>query len=195
MSSGGARGAAARDESFAGLSLAALRDYRGMLGAEETQVSYWRRLVQARLDVINAGAGESGPPVHMLRSILTDPVHASRRTALLAVLPRRSGFTEREVPPLPNLAGLWEREPGEDPRANAALVAELTSAERALSAYRNALHRQLAAVTDELIVRYREDPRQSLAALPAQRRPPEPARAPRHAPRPGGAARSVVTRS
>lgn len=160
-SSGAPEAAPARCAEFTGLSLAALRDYRSMLSVEETRVSYWRRLVQARLDMIKDGAAHGGSSLRRLRSVLADSVQNSRRTALLAVVP------EQDMPPLPNLAELYGREPGADPATNAALVAELTSAERALSLYRKALHRRLATATDELIARYREDPCRSLAALPA----------------------------
>jgi hypothetical protein len=133
-----------------------------VLIVEETRVSYWRRLVQARIDVISSGATPGGDSVRRLRAVLADASHGSRRTALLAVLP------DQDMPPLPNLADLWAREPGADPHTNARLSADLVGAERALSAYRTTLHHQLAAATDELIARYREDPCRSFAALPAQ---------------------------
>ena len=48
----------------------------------------------------------------------------------------------------------------------AGCLADLAHAELQLSAYRAALHRKLAAATQELIARYREDPSLALTALP-----------------------------
>ena len=41
-----------RSAEFDHLPLPALRSYRQTLTAEENRVSYWRRLIQARLDLI-----------------------------------------------------------------------------------------------------------------------------------------------
>jgi hypothetical protein len=76
-----------------------------------------------------------------------------------------------DIPPLPNLAGLWEREPrAADPAHNEILARDLSNAEAQLSAYRNALHRRITGSTDELIARYREDPGLCLLALPADQK-------------------------
>ena len=72
------------------------------------------------------------------------------------------------MPPLPDLATLWSREPdSNDVNATAELMHELTKAETQLSAYRTAVHRQLAAATAGLIARYREQPHLFLSALPS----------------------------
>ena len=43
-----------RSPDFAHLSLDGLRAYRRVLSAEEGRVSYWRRIIQARLDIVRA---------------------------------------------------------------------------------------------------------------------------------------------
>ena len=46
-----------RSPAFAHLSLDGLRAYRRALTTEEGRVSYWRRIIQARLDVVRAAEG------------------------------------------------------------------------------------------------------------------------------------------
>ncbi|RJK97671.1 hypothetical protein [Vallicoccus soli] len=151
---------------LAHLPLEQLRAYRGELATEEDRVSYWRRLIQARLDVVRGDArsrrAPSPPDPQRLREALSTGAAASRRTALVRV--RQDG----EAPPLPDLAVLWASLPGEDPAERAALVARLERAEQDLSAYRTTLHRWIDEATTELIARYREDPSSCLAALPLQ---------------------------
>ena len=72
-----------------------------------------------------------------------------------------------DIPPLPDLAGLWDRivDPS-DTAGMAALEEDLAGAERQLSDYRSDLHRRIGAATSELIARYREEPSLCLTALP-----------------------------
>ena len=51
-------------EELAALDLPQLRDYRHRLEAEEDKVSYWRRLVHARIDVLEAQSGHGGTLAH-----------------------------------------------------------------------------------------------------------------------------------
>jgi hypothetical protein len=140
------------------LSLDGLRDYRKALTAEESKVSYWRRIIQARLDVVRAG---SGLVSENLKPVLTDARVGAGRQALVEVLP------VDDIPPLPDLAGLWERQVDPtDPEGTAELEADLSAAERQLSDYRNVLHERLGAATSELIARYRDEPALCLSALP-----------------------------
>jgi hypothetical protein len=158
----GSRPVPVRSEDFAHLSLGDLRDYRRTLTAEEDQVSYWRRIIQARLDVLRAGTLAAVDGRH-LRPVLTDARVASSRTALVQVLP------VDDIPPLPNLAELWERRVADDDMTGQAeLDHDLAVAERQLSDYRQALHRRIAAATTELIARYREQPALCLTALPTR---------------------------
>lgn len=140
------------------LGLEALRAYRGALTAEERQVSYWRRILQARLDVVRAGSAlDSGH----LRGVLADARHNAVRTALIEVLP------VDDLPPMPDLGALWDRQVlTEDEPGRRALAADLERAEAQLSDYRRTLHVRLGAATVELIARYREEPALCLSALP-----------------------------
>ncbi len=152
-----------RSDDFAHLSLVALRDYRRALTSEEDQVSYWRRIIQARLDVLRAGALGTADG-ERLRPVLTADRVASSRTAMVSVVP------VAEIPPLPNLAELWERRVSDgDAAGEAELDHDLAAAERQLSEYRAALHRRIADATGELIARYREQPSLCLSALPLRR--------------------------
>ena len=153
-----------RSAEFSHLPLVGLRQYRKALTQEESRVSYWRRIIQARLDVVRSLGGVSGPDVEALRPVLGAARVGAARTALLDVVP------VDDIPPLPNLESLWEKDPRPGDEAyNAALIAELVKAEAQLSAYRSALHRRLAAATTELIARYREEPSLCLSALPLPR--------------------------
>ena len=149
--------AAQRAPELAHLSLAALRAYRQELTEEENRVSYWRRILQARLDLLGVT-----PDVNMLarlREVLTDAGTANRRSALLAVLPAD------DVPPLPDLSPLWQAPAGDD--AGSSLLREqLVEAEQQLSAFRLTLHQRLDQATGDLIARYAEEPSRCLSALP-----------------------------
>jgi hypothetical protein len=149
-----------RTEEHAHLSLPELREYRKVLSAEESRVSYWRRILQARLDLVLAGShGDSDT----LRPVLTDQRVGAGRRALVEITP------VDDIPPLPDLAELWDRFVDlSDEAAVAALAEDLGEAERQLSEYRSVLHRRLGAATSELIARYRDEPTLCLSALPVQ---------------------------
>ncbi len=149
-----------RDPLLAQLPLPGLRDYRHALGQEESRVSYWRRILQGRLDTLrNDGTATD---LDNLGAMLTDERVTRGRTALIQVVPAD------DIPPLPNLAELWARTSQSAGAAREELIAELAVAEGQLSSYRAALHRRLAAATAELIARYREQPALCLDVLPSQ---------------------------
>ncbi len=150
-----------RSPEFAHLPLDGLRTYRLALTKEEGRVSYWRRIIQARLDLVRAAETGAVGTGERLRDVFTDGRVDSGRRALMTVIP------VEDIPPLPDLAELWTREPMPGADAdNAQLAEDLSRAEAQLSAYRTALHRRLAAATGELIARYREEPTLCLTALP-----------------------------
>lgn len=157
---GAARPAAVRSAEHAHLTLDGLREYRKALTAEESNVSYWRRIIQARLDVVRAG---SDLVSENLKPVLTDARVSAGRSALVEIVPAD------DIPPLPNLARLWDRQvdPTDAP-AVASLEHDLDEAEKQLSEYRSALHLRLGAATSELIARYRDQPTLCLTALPIQ---------------------------
>lgn len=145
----------ARVPELAHLTLDGLRAYRGDLMAEETRVSYWRRIMQARLDA--AIRDDDHAALRRLGSVhATHQVH-SRRIAMHPVQPPDG------APPLPDLAVLWDS-PVEG--ADEQMIARLTRAEQELSSYRRSLHQRIDTATAELIARYREDPSLALSALP-----------------------------
>jgi hypothetical protein len=148
-------------EEFVGLGLDILRMYRKALRSEESRVSYWRRLVQTRLDLLlayNTSGRGDGPG---LRALLANERIGALRTALIDVHPAEG------MPPLPDLLEMWERiVPPGDVASHAGLVADLREAEHSLSEYRHALHRRLDDATRELVARYRANPELCLSALP-----------------------------
>lgn len=155
---GEARPVPTRNDGYGHLSIDALRDYRCALTAEESNVSYWRRILQARLDVVTTG-GELD--TDRLRAVLTTERVGSGRRALVEVLPID------DIPPLPSLAELWDRRVDDhDEAGRAAFAQDLLLAEAQLSAYRSALHGRISEATGELIARYREQPALCLTALP-----------------------------
>ena len=154
------RPAAERSVVHAHLTIDGLREYRKVLAAEESNVSYWRRIIQARLDVVRAGSDVASAN---LKPVLTEARVGAGRQALVNII----AFDD--VPVLPDLAGLWEREVDPtDSVAIAALEGRLHAAEHQLSRYRKALHERLGAATSELIARYRDEPDLCLTALPVQ---------------------------
>ena len=144
---------------FSDLSLDDIRRNKSALNDYETSVSYWRRILQARLDLLDQG--RSSDNLEGLADALADAPSQSRRMAMLSVLP------PDQVPPLPELAGLWRYEP-----TGAADLADyidrLRASERALSEHRRGLHRQIDALQRELIARYRQEPALALTALPSR---------------------------
>ena len=153
-----------RSPAFAHLSLDGLRAYRRALNEEEGRVSYWRRIIQARLDLVRAAEGGTVATVDNLRGVFAEARVDNGRKVLLTVIPAD------DIPPLPDLAELWARQPRLGVvEHNRRLANDLSRAEAQLSAYRTALHKRLAAATGELIARYREQPELCLSALPSQR--------------------------
>jgi hypothetical protein len=147
-----------RDVEFDGIELAELRRRRAGFNDEESRVSYWRRIIQARIDLIEH-AGSASEAGRGLERVLADSRSAHRRIAALSV-DSASG-----LPPLPDLAELWQQMTPDDPRERAVLVSRLREAEERLSEYRHELHHRIDHVTGELIARYRENPTLALTAL------------------------------
>ena len=146
------------------LELSALRVYRQDLLTEESRVSYWRRILQARLDT-TVGRGDERTPAPKLQSVLSRHQESSRRLAVHTV------HDAAGVPPLPDLTVLWESGAAGKAAdgADDEIVVRLAAAEVELSAYRRALHERLDDATSELIARYREQPALALCALPLPR--------------------------
>jgi hypothetical protein len=150
-----------RAPELAHLTLQELRDYRQELVAEETRTSYWRRILQARLDSVIAPADHA--TLSRLRGVLHEHADSSRRLAMLPMA------VPDDPPPLPDLTALWEATITKGAH-DEVLIARLGDAERELSAYRRSLHLRLDAATGELISRYRDYPALALCALPSRTR-------------------------
>jgi hypothetical protein len=149
-----------RNDEYEHLGIDELRAYRKTLNDEESRVSYWRRIIQARLDLLRADDRDNGR-LERLHSALGAAQGTSRRQALITLMPAD------DVPPIPALDTLWARQVDPDnPEAVAAMETELSFAELQLSTYRSALHERIGLATGELIARYREEPTLCLRALP-----------------------------
>jgi len=148
------------DPAYSGLSLDDLRDLRRELGDEESRVSYWRRIIQARIDLLTRGSSD-GDIVERLTSVLAESGAVHRRLANLSVRPAG------DIAALPDLHTLWTRlvDTG-DEAAVESFILELQDAEQTLSGMRREIHQRLDEATGQLIARYRQDPAQALSALP-----------------------------
>lgn len=152
---------------LAHLDLKRLRRYRKSLLDEEMRVSYWRRLLQARRDLLRTHGALTDRA--SLVDALTEQRSATGRQALMRLHP------EGGMPVLPHLPDLWASGADiQDDAERAELFARLSSAESVLSSYREALFKRLDRATEDLVARYREDPRQCLVALPLESGGPRP---------------------
>ncbi len=153
---------AAASPHLAGLSLAELRAYRERLNREEERASYWRRLVHARIDLLEAESHADGVlGLEDLVRVLGETGSGQTRRALLHVQ------AADPLPELPELAQMWVAEVDpHDEQALADALERLNAAEKKLTQYRRALFDRIDEATGELIVRYRENPASALVALP-----------------------------
>jgi hypothetical protein len=150
-------------DSWAQLPLAQLRHYRRQLADEEEKISYWRRLVHARIDVLEAESHHERPlRLDELIRVLGDTGTGRTRTALVNVR------AAEDLPELPVLRDMWvtELDPN-DKQEVAEAIGRLRSAEHQLTDYRRALHARLDEATSELIARYRDNPTSALSAFSA----------------------------
>jgi hypothetical protein len=148
------------DPAYSGLTLDDLRDLRRELGDEEARVSYWRRIIQARIDLLTRGSSD-GDIVERLTTVLAESGAVHRRLANLSVKPAG------DIEALPDLHALWTRVvDSRDTEAVAEFVEELRAVETDISALRREIHQRLDEATGQLIARYRQDPTLALTALP-----------------------------
>jgi hypothetical protein len=143
------------------LSLDDLRHLRQQLTDEEGRVSYWRRLFQARLDMLS-DTGQAD--TQDVRRVLRDASSAPRRWQALGLHPADIDTS------MPEAQELWSRVVDlQDATQRSAYSALLQQMEQALSRNRRALHAQIDLVTQELVARYRENPALALTVLPRRR--------------------------
>lgn len=151
-----------RNNAYDHMTIDDLRRLRRTLSEDEGRVSYWRRIVQAKIDLIRDGSPRPGTTIEGLNRVLGEHLGMPRRIAYLPVQP-----VEGEAP-LPELPWLWQHLANPDMADNDALLSALGLAETELSAHRRELHDQIDLVTGQLIARYREDPSMALTALPTR---------------------------
>lgn len=153
---------------IAELSLAQVRSRRTKLIELEGHVSYWRRIIQARLDLLCDGSLRRGTTVDGLERVLSQQLGSNNRLALMDVQPAGG------LPPIEGLGHLWSRGINPTPVERTELADDLRAAEKALSAHRNELFASIDALTAELIFRYRQCPELALSALPTRSENPNP---------------------
>lgn len=152
--------APAIDPAYSMFTLEDLRALRRELGDEESRVSYWRRIIQARIDLVASG-NRNDDIVARLTDVLAESNVIHRRLANLAVRPTQY------IAPLPDLPRLWTAEVDlDDTAAVSAYLGALRAAETELSRMRREILDRLNEATDQLIARYHEDPVLALSALP-----------------------------
>lgn len=149
---------AAPSPQLADVDLGELRVYRERLRAEEEKISYWRRLIHARVDLIHAGDLSAAPvDADQLGRVLGDTGSGQIRAALHRVR------AADPLPDLPDLDAVWVTP--QDGLETEEVIARLGAAEQRLTDYRRALHGRIDEATAELIVRYRGDPTRVLDLL------------------------------
>jgi RsiG-like len=135
-----------------------LRTLRESLREEEQRVSYWRQLVQGRLDLVRTALDGGHPSADDLASLAAArPRDGARRRSPAATSLALDGL----VSPLAGLEDLWDAPIAwDDPVALHRLERGLVEAEVKLSAYRRALHERIDGCTAQLVDHYQRDPAQ-----------------------------------
>ncbi|HEX2178660.1 MAG TPA: aerial mycelium formation protein [Actinomycetota bacterium] len=146
---------------------AELRNRRDACRELEAEFSYARRLLQGKIDILEAelkrrsegGEAEMGDLVSRLPSILADEPRSGGATRLLeSDLPRNAGKFRRQTERL--ATGLAHIE-SSTPEELAAMVEELAAEERKVSGNRRKAQQIIDGLNAELVRRYRkgdEDP-------------------------------------
>jgi RsiG-like len=139
--------------------LGELRARRKALREEERQVSYWRRLVQGRLDLARAALAGDEPSVERLAA--AEPRgRPSRNGGAAHRSPSFARFVDGiQDRGLSGLAATWDTPiPWEDHERLREVERSLVQVEAELSRHRRELHQRIDACTAELVERYRTDP-------------------------------------
>lgn len=157
---------------LADLPLATLRQRRAEAGKEEAALSYTRRMLQGRLDILRAAADQrdhgntGGGVIERLAVILADPSGPSRTLgqAYAQDLPASAGEHRRAVERV--LVDMRLDDPAQlDEATLAAAIAQAQAAERQLSAVRTRVLRVLDLLAAEIGRRYLSGAVDPVAAL------------------------------
>ena len=139
--------------------LAELRTYRETLRAEEDNVSYWRRVLYGRTDLLRKVADRPGEHpgwlvgTEELASALKDTATGHSRLAFMRI------ESASDLPELPGLDEVWARDADPtDPQDVAEVLAALDEAAARVTAYRGQIHKRIDEATIELVSRYKNDP-------------------------------------
>jgi hypothetical protein len=151
--------------------LAGLRALRQALREEERQVSYWRRLVQGRLDLAQAAIAGDQPTVEKLTAAAAGQPTNGRRTTARRRSPSFAKFVNGiQDRRLASLAEAWDTPiPWDEPGRLREIEGSLVEVEAELSRRRRNLHERIDACTKELVDRYRNDPEQLRRLGPSAR--------------------------
>lgn len=145
---------------LAGYDMDSLLDHRTEVREREEQLSYWRRVVQGRLDLLDARLDPARPVDETLAHVLGTQGQSSQRIAHVSV---------RHVPPMLELATADRAWDLASSSADVCLLQHarhrLALAERWLSSQRAAVIRELDAATAELTARLSDDPRDYLLSV------------------------------
>jgi hypothetical protein len=152
---------ASRAQDLPGMPLAELRKYRETLRGEEDNVSYWRRVLYGRIDLLRKIAERRATGEHPgwlvgtdeLASALKDTATGRSRLAFMRI------ESASDLPELPGLDEVWARDADPtDPQEVAEVLAALDEAAARVTAYRGQIHIRIDEATIELVSRYKNDP-------------------------------------
>lgn len=161
-------------EGLEGWSAEEVRAARDDCRAEEAQLSYLRRLLQARLDLVRAeqrrrreGAGSTQALSERLAGLLADAPAGARRDARALTVDPPATQMRRAEDRLASDATL-ARVPDLDAHALTALADELANRETEISEKRRVLLDRLDHLQDELVARYRDGGSSAVDAVVAE---------------------------
>lgn len=142
--------------SFTGMTVETLREWRERTLHEETVISYWRRLIQGRLDVLteHTTTGQPLTPEDLSRVLARHQVVSRGKITNVGVTP--TGVPDLPDLPAADLVALWEEVPDGDTVTD--LIDRLRAVETILGDRRAHLHDLLDSSAKELATRYVDDP-------------------------------------
>jgi hypothetical protein len=153
-------------DGLADLPMADIRAKRAECQEVETGLSFLRRMVQGRLDIVHAdmqrradgGSGDLADLVSHLKDILSEKVHAPGNGRLQAMLePADLPEVTELTAALDNIAHVDQLThlPDIDDSKIEALAEALGEFEREVSAQRRSLHERIDALQEEIVRRYK----------------------------------------
>jgi len=159
-------------ENLSTLAVAELRKRKAESEALEAEVSYARRLIQGRLDILRHGAErmatgdklEVTEMVEDLPGILSEGVGGSASRLPRIIAPANAENQRREVERLASTADLTRLEELTPPEIQE-MVDRLTAAEKETSLRRRRVQGVMDQITGELVRRYREGQEDPTALL------------------------------